>query len=187
MKIWKAQGPLFGKPGVYHEILALAILALYFLITKFTRSFSKMSLIFAYSVWNILLHTMCSSSGKFKFTLLKLVYAIVRCMPISLTAFWWNVSRIIYYLSLIKMKNMKIMVLSHFSKSISQTMTFWELGLFFFGIRVILRGKLGLYAGVRFWRNGLWRIGIQPKIIFKYLFKGCNLKPYQKILNHIKL
>ena len=42
------------------------------------------------------------------------------------------------------------MVVSHFSKSISQTTTFWELGLGFFGIRVILRGKSGFYAGVRF-------------------------------------
>ena len=51
---------------------------------------------------------------------------------------------------------------SHFSKSISLTTTFWESGLGFFGIRVVLRGKLGLYAGVRFWRNGLWRSGVQP-------------------------
>ena len=53
-------------------------------------------------------------------------------------------------------------VVSHFSNSISPTTTFWELGLGFFGIRVILRGKLGLYAGVRLWRNGLWRSGYNP-------------------------
>ena len=53
-------------------------------------------------------------------------------------------------------------VVSHFSKSISQTTTFWKLGSVFFGIRVILGEKLGLYAGVRFWRNVLWRSGVQP-------------------------
>ena len=52
-------------------------------------------------------------------------------------------------------------IVSHFSKSISQTTTFWELGLGFFGIRVILRGKLGSYAGVRFWRKVLRRRGVQ--------------------------
>ena len=57
---------------------------------------------------------------------------------------------------------MKKRVVSHFSKFISQTTTFWEFGLGFSGIRVILRGKLGLYAGVRFWRNGLWRSAVQP-------------------------
>ena len=38
------------------------------------------------------------------------------------------------------------MVVPHFSKSISQTMTFWELGLGLSCIRVILRGKLGFYG-----------------------------------------
>ena len=41
--------------------------------------------------------------------------------------------------------NMVLMVLSHFSKSISQTTSFWELGLGLFGIRVVLRGKSGIY------------------------------------------
>ena len=36
-------------------------------------------------------------------------------------------------------------VVSHFSKSISPTTTFKELGLSVFGIRVILGGKLGFY------------------------------------------
>ena len=36
--------------------------------------------------------------------------------------------------------------LSHFSKTISQTTTFWKSGLGFLGIRVILRGKLGFYG-----------------------------------------
>ena len=45
---------------------------------------------------------------------------------------------------------------AHFSKSISQTTTFWELGLGFFGIRIILTGKLGLYAGVKFWSLEEW-------------------------------
>ena len=47
--------------------------------------------------------------------------------------------------------------MSHFSKSISQITLFW-----FLGVRVILRWKLGLYAGVRFWRNFLLRCGVQP-------------------------
>ena len=55
-----------------------------------------------------------------------------------------------------------IRIVSHFSKFISQTTTFWELRLIFFGVGVILRGKLGFYAGVRFWRNDLWRRGVQP-------------------------
>ena len=37
-------------------------------------------------------------------------------------------------------------VVSHFSKTISQTMTFWELGLGFFGIRVIIRGQFAFYG-----------------------------------------
>ena len=40
-------------------------------------------------------------------------------------------------------------VVFHFSKTISQAMTFWELGLGLFGIRVIQRGKLGFMAVVR--------------------------------------
>ena len=61
--------------------------------------------------------------------------------------------------------SVKVRVVSHFSKSISQTTTFWELGLGFSGIRVILWGTLGLYAGVRFWRNDLWRSGVQPRFV----------------------
>ena len=38
--------------------------------------------------------------------------------------------------------NMVLMVLSHSSKSISQTTTFWEFGLGLFDIRVILRGEV---------------------------------------------
>ena len=49
------------------------------------------------------------------------------------------------------------MVVSHFSKSISQTTTFWELGLGSFGIRVILRGKLGFND-----RSGLREVGHNP-------------------------
>ena len=37
-------------------------------------------------------------------------------------------------------------VAPHFPKSISPTTTFWELGLGFFGIRVILRGKSGFHG-----------------------------------------
>ena len=36
--------------------------------------------------------------------------------------------------------------LSHFSKTISQTRTFWELGLDLLEVRVILRGKLLFYG-----------------------------------------
>ena len=67
-----------------------------------------------------------------------------------------------------------IMVVSHFSKSISPTTTFWELGLGFFGVRVILRGKLVLHAGVRFWRNDLWRGGVQPCMMYAYLTCGLS-------------
>ena len=53
--------------------------------------------------------------------------------------------------------------MSHFSKSISQTTTFWELGLGLFSIRIILRGKLVFYDSsmtvVRLWRNGLGEVG----------------------------
>ena len=58
----------------------------------------------------------------------------------------------------------KLAVVSHFSNSISQTTTFWDLRLGFFTIRVILKGKLGLYMeGVRFWRNGLGEVGHNQK------------------------
>ena len=52
--------------------------------------------------------------------------------------------------------------MSHFSKSISQTMTFWELGLGLFGIRVILRGKLGFYGRSKVLEKLSWRTGTQP-------------------------
>ena len=58
-------------------------------------------------------------------------------------------------------------VVSHFSKSISQTTTFWELGLGVFGIRVILKGKLGLYGRSKVLEKWSWRSGVQP---FQVLF-----------------
>ena len=45
-------------------------------------------------------------------------------------------------------------VVSHFSKSIPQTTTFWALGLGLLGIRVILRGNSGFYDRIKGWRNG---------------------------------
>ena len=51
-------------------------------------------------------------------------------------------------------------VVSHFSKSISQTTTFWELGLGLFGIMVILKGKLGFYGRSEVMkRDGLGEVG----------------------------
>ena len=41
-------------------------------------------------------------------------------------------------------------VVSHFSKTISQTTTFWELGLDFFGIKVTFKGNEGYMLGVWF-------------------------------------
>ena len=55
-------------------------------------------------------------------------------------------------------------IMSHFSKSISQITTFLKLGLGsgFFGIRVILRGKLGFYDRSKVLENWSWRSGTQP-------------------------
>ena len=50
-------------------------------------------------------------------------------------------------------------VVSHFSKTISQTMTFWELGLGLLEVRVILRGISGFMTGVKSWRNRLGEVG----------------------------
>ena len=41
---------------------------------------------------------------------------------------------------------MSVTVVHYFSKTISQKTTFWKLGLGLFGIRVILRVKLGFYG-----------------------------------------
>ena len=38
-------------------------------------------------------------------------------------------------------------VVSHFSKTISETTTFWESGLGFLVKKVILKGQLGSYGG----------------------------------------
>ena len=46
-----------------------------------------------------------------------------------------------------------------FSKSISQTKTFWELGIGSIGIRVILRGKLGIYSRSKVLEKWSWRSG----------------------------
>ena len=52
--------------------------------------------------------------------------------------------------------------MSHFSKSISQTTSFWELGLGLIGVRVILRGKLGFYGRSKVLEKWFLRSGTQP-------------------------
>ena len=66
-------------------------------------------------------------------------------------------------------------VVSRFSKSISQTTTFWELGLGVFGITVILRGKFGLYGRSKVLEKWSWRSGTQPIIVYSKLFIICML------------
>ena len=60
-------------------------------------------------------------------------------------------------------------LLSHFSKSISQTTTFWELGLGFFGIRVKLRGKLGSKV-LEKWSSEKWgtTISTNKSVLLNY-------------------
>ena len=57
-----------------------------------------------------------------------------------------------------------VVVVSHFSKSISQTTTVWELGSGVFGIRVMPRGKLGFYGRSMVLEKWSWRSGTQPLV-----------------------
>ena len=63
---------------------------------------------------------------------------------------------------------------SHFSKSISQTTTSWELVLGLLGIRVILRGKLGFYSRSQALDKWSWRSGALPFHNKMYTFIDIN-------------
>ena len=59
---------------------------------------------------------------------------------------------------------------------------------------VIRRGKLGLYEGVRFWRNGLWRSGVkvQPFILhhcygFQLFGSHSVLRPLLSLTNSMTI
>ena len=66
------------------------------------------------------------------------------------------------------------MVVIHFSKTISQTMTSWELGLRLFEIRVILRGKSGFYGSnvleIWSWRREVGHNQVKYKNIWADMF-----------------
>ena len=56
----------------------------------------------------------------------------------------------------------------------SQTTTFWELGLGLMDIRVILRGKWGLYGRSKVLEKWSWRSGTQPNWGSKWDDEGSN-------------
>ena len=78
---------------------------------------------------------------------------------------------LLYYKLNSWMNGIKYTVVSHFSKTISQTTTFWKLGLGLLDLRVILGGNYGFMAGVRFWRFGfgLGEVGCNHKKHFRNL------------------
>ena len=50
----------------------------------------------------------------------------------------------------------------HFCKTISQTTTYWELGLGLLGIRVILTGMIGFHGRSKVLEKLNWKNGVQP-------------------------
>ena len=86
-------------------------------------------------------------------------YLFLKCSVICLT-----------FLSLIRSYYCS-MVVSHFSKTPSQTTTFCELGLGILGIRVTLTGMLGFYGRskvLEIWGSALY------KMLFWWLYCSCH-------------